>query len=305
MTDPTNPYGAAATADPVESGTGGESGNEEQGSSSSEQQLLAGKYQTEEELQKGLAELVRQQGGDLESVYKKLESGELSLDQGGQEDTSSEQEEETGQAEEEGSEETESSNNDSEEEEDQTARQREEAKKFLDQFGLDFDAFEQEVSENGELSEEGYNKLLEVFPKNVVDTYIEGQKALAENIVSEIHNEAGGEEAYQEMINWASENLSQEEIDYFNKAIRSGDKVQSKYAVRALSAQYQQATGGQSSEQDSLSLVSGDSSSRSGVSGYQSKQEMVRDMQDPRYSKDPAFRRSVEEKIQRSDPKVL
>ena len=40
-----------------------------------EEQLLAGKYKTEEDLQKGILELLKKdQGEDLESLYKNLES---------------------------------------------------------------------------------------------------------------------------------------------------------------------------------------------------------------------------------------
>lgn len=286
MPDPTNPDGASASVDMTETT---ENQNQTEGG---EEQLLAGKYKSEAELQNGLLELVKQQGGDLESVYKSLESGNLSL-------TPQEESSET-----ETTEEADTSES-SQEEETTGNEEREQAKDLVERYGLDFKSFEQEVAENGELSQESYDKLTEVFPQNVVDTYIEGQKALAQNYVSEIHNEAGGEEHYQEMVNWASENLSQEEIDYFNQAIQSGNRVQARYAVRALATQFQQSGNSSQQSGQNLDLVSGDSPSRAGTSGYQSKQEMVRDMQDPKYGKDPAYRRAVEEKIQRTDPSLL
>jgi len=41
-----------------------------------EQQLIAGKYKTQEDLEKGTLELLRQRG-DLEQIYKTLESGKV------------------------------------------------------------------------------------------------------------------------------------------------------------------------------------------------------------------------------------
>ena len=41
------------------------------------------------------------------------------------------------------------------------------------------------------------------IPRNVVDQYIEGQKALVTNVQNQVYNSVGGKEQYAEMVNWA------------------------------------------------------------------------------------------------------
>ena len=62
------------------------------------------------------------------------------------------------------------------------------------QTGMSLDPFYDEFAENGSLSEESYDKLNESgLSKELVDSYIQGQMALADQSVSEIQNSVGGE----------------------------------------------------------------------------------------------------------------
>ena len=57
--------------------------------------------------------------------------------------------------------------------------QEDEVAQVMDKAGLDFNAFQQEYAENGELSKEAYDALSKAgFPKTLVDTWIMGQEAL-------------------------------------------------------------------------------------------------------------------------------
>jgi hypothetical protein len=59
-------------------------------------------------------------------------------------------------------------------------------------------------------------------------------------------------------------------------------------AVRAVTQAYQLENGPMNSGNNNL--LEGDRKSTSGPQGYQSRAEMVRDMQKPEYQNDPAFR---------------
>ncbi len=275
--------------------------SEQTGPNAPEESLLAGKYKSQEELEKGTLELIKKQsGGDLESVYKTLESKGLTLDlnaqnagwtqekEGQQQIPSEQNQEDEGQQD--------KQDQQSEEQEQQQSQSREDAKTVLEQQGLNIEDFEKEFAENGELSEESYQKLQEFFPKNVIDSYIAGQQALIQQSTNELMGIAGGQENYNAMIQWASENLSEEEINYFNKAIESGDMTQAKFAVQGLVARYQQETG-KGTKGNKPNLIQGQSVDQQVPAGYQSKVEMIRDMQDPRYHRDPAFRKQVEDKL--------
>lgn len=246
-----------------------------------EGQLLAGKYQSQEDLEKGTLELLKKQYPNLEEFYKSLESQQGTPQEQQQQQQNPQEQQQT---------------------DDQTEAQRGEAKNLLEQQGLKIEDFESEFQQNGELSEESYNKLTQALPKQVVDSYIEGQKALAERTSNELLSTVGGQEAFDEMSQWAAENLSKEEIEYFNKQVTSNDMTQAKWALSGLYSRYQMSTGKTPGQQKAAppNLVQGQSQSQATISGYSSKAEMIRDMQDSRYSSDPAFRKQVQDKLART-----
>ena len=99
-------------------------------------------------------------------------------------------------------------------------------------------------------------------------------------------------EKYGEMIRWAGENLDAEEIQAYNTATNAG-AASAKFAVEALAARYR------SSEGYEAPLVTG-KAPRSGPKPYRSNAELARDIADPRYHNDPAFRADVEDRLARS-----
>ena len=92
--------------------------------------------------------------------------------------------------------------------------------------GLSLDKYYQEYADSQELSEASYAELEKTgLSKDLVDSYIQGQTALAEKQSSEMFNEVGGKESYDSMINWASENLSETEINNIQSSLNSIDFV--------------------------------------------------------------------------------
>lgn len=169
----------------------------------------------------------------------------------------------------------------------------EEAKEVVENVGLNFEAMSDEYMENGQLSDETYSELeSKGIPKHIVDAYIQGQQSLADNVKSDIFNTVGGEENYQQMTEWAADNMNQAEKDAFNLAVNSGDLAQAKLAVEALNARYKNTVGVEPN------LVGGRPSESMDV--YQSWAQVTTDMKNPAYAKDPAFRANVEKKLGRS-----
>ena len=103
----------------------------------------------------------------------------------------------------------------------------------------------------------------------------------------------GGEQAYTEMVDWAQNNLPEQDIDAFNEQIDSGDMNQAMFAIQGLHARYRSETGTEPS------LVAGENSDVS-VGAFQSLAELTTAMSDPRYEKDPAYRDAVAGKLARS-----
>jgi len=169
------------------------------------------------------------------------------------------------------------------------------ARQAVENVGVDFEGLQQEFADNGELSASTYDDLEKRgIPRDMVDTYIEGQKALATEYQTELYGFAGGEENYNEMAEWATENLSDDEVDAYNDAIVSGNSAQARLAIDGLVQRYRNAEGVQPR------LVGGKASAS--VDTYNSWAQVTADMAKPEYKKDPAFRQAVSNKLARSNP---
>jgi hypothetical protein len=158
--------------------------------------------------------------------------------------------------------------------------------------GLNFEELNTEYAESGTITDASYEKLAKVgISKDIVDAYIAGQVALTEKTQTDIYSTIGGEENYTTMLEWAAQNLEPADKLAFNSAI-TGTVAQAKLAVAGLYSQFT------ASEGVPPSLVKGTGSSGGG--GYESMAQFIADIQDPRYSKDPAYRAAVAEKRSRS-----
>ena len=111
--------------------------------------------------------------------------------------------------------------------------------------------------------------------------------------VEAIYAMVGGEQEYNNMINWAGENLSDMESTMFDHVMDLGDPYAVFFAVRALSNSYENATGVEGE------LLTG-SAAPNVQDVFRSQAEVVEAMSDPRYDRDPAFRQDVFNKLERS-----
>lgn len=117
---------------------------------------------------------------------------------------------------------------------------------------------------------------------------------LTEADVEFLHNLAGGKKGYQSMMEWASESLSKKEVEMYDSVMDNGDPNSVYFAVQALVARYNDATGSDGK------LLTGKSSSEDS-NEFRSQQELVAAMSDPRYDNDPAYRQDVIKRLERSD----
>jgi hypothetical protein len=170
------------------------------------------------------------------------------------------------------------------------------AEEAVEAAGLDMAALQAEYDTNGELTDESYEALGKVgISKEMVDQFIKGAEAQAMEIQSELLEPVGGSlEAYTEMTAWAADNLSDKEVDDFNKVLDSGNVAAIKAAVANLNAKYTDANGSEPGRQ--LNGKGGNG----GTSVYESTADLMKDMQNPEYERNPAFRAKVEAKLARS-----
>ena len=173
----------------------------------------------------------------------------------------------------------------------------------------DIDPFEMNkhfVENNGTLSDEMYDQLNKAgFNKNIVDQYLKGVReevgfdapaaTLTDAEIADVKSIANGEEGYQSLMNWAGNNLSKEDQDNYDQVLTTGNKTAIKFAVKALMGQYEDANGRDSK------IVTGKESPQE---SYRSMAEVVRDMNKPEYTQDQAFRDDVLRKLSTSNLKV-
>ena len=166
------------------------------------------------------------------------------------------------------------------------------------------DATTEYYDNDGTLSEETLEKFSEMSSKDLVSAYLEMQKNapqpqaeaedLTESQVASIRSSVGGEQEYNNIVGWASNNMPQADVDAYDELVGSGNVGAIKLAVAGLKAQYENANGYEGK------MLSGKAPRTSG-DVFRSQQEIVAAMSDPRYDEDPAYRQDLIEKLDRSD----
>jgi hypothetical protein len=158
-----------------------------------------------------------------------------------------------------------------------------------------FQTAEQEFNETGQLSDTTLSSLEKSgLPKQYVDNYLKGLEALGEQFQSKAYSITNGEEQYKAMIDWVSNNLTEDEVDAFNRGVASDDAT-ALFTIRGMNARYNV-----ESKEPKISLGQSSSSNSTGER-YESVSQLKEDMKNPLYQKDSAFRQKVELKLSRSN----
>jgi hypothetical protein len=171
----------------------------------------------------------------------------------------------------------------------------------LDDAGIDFQDMNVRWQQSGTLESGDYDQLAEAgFNRDMVDAYLSGLQykaaqdtALSVKEVTSIKESLGGEAEYNKMIQWAGANLPPEEVEGFNQIINTQPMSAVKMAVAGLHARYTAVEGREPK------LIGG-RASKGSSDKFESTAQLVEAMSDPRYSKDPAYQRKIQEKLGRS-----
>jgi len=170
------------------------------------------------------------------------------------------------------------------------------AAKAVTEAGLDMTALSAEYADKGELTPESLEALGKVgITPEMVSSYIAGQTAENNAARNSILEPVGGEEAYTDLVTWAADSLPEADIDAFNSVLDGGDHNAIKMAVENLNTKYIAENG----SEPKVSLNG--RPSNAGVAVYESTADLMKDMGNPEYAKNPAFRAKVEAKLARSN----
>ena len=120
------------------------------------------------------------------------------------------------------------------------------------------------------------------------------QEVITEEQASQLKDIAGGEKGYTSMMGWAKDSLQKSEIDMYDAVMEKGDPLACFFAVQALKYRYDDASGRDGQ------MLTGKAPSNRGDQ-FKSNAQLVEAMSDPKYDNDPAYRREVMEKLERSN----
>ena len=164
-----------------------------------------------------------------------------------------------------------------------------------------------EMNESGEISQGTLDSLKDINAADFVAAMSRMEEdsdspvpetesvGLTDSDINNIQNAVGGEEAYNQMINWAQDNFTPTEIQAYDAALERGDMNNINLALQALYYRYTDSVGVEGD------MIQGKASEA--LDGFRSQQEVVRAMGDSRYDNDPAYRQDVYDKLERSNIK--
>lgn len=118
---------------------------------------------------------------------------------------------------------------------------------------------------------------------------------LTEQQASQLFDMVGGESSYKDMLSWAGDAFSKEEIEMYDSVMADGNANAIFFAVQALNGKYTDAVGKDGQ------LLTGRSAAPAADNSFRSQSELVAAMSDKRYDSDPAYRSDVMRKLENSD----
>ena len=158
-------------------------------------------------------------------------------------------------------------------------------------------------SNNEEFHEEAIEELKGMDPVELAKMHIEyrkqvetgetGGRDFSQQDIAELKGIVGGEENYTNMIQWAQGALNETEVNMFDAVMAKGDPLAAFFAVRSLAYAYNDSTGFEGE------IVQG-KAPRQSNDQFRSQQELIQAMSDPRYESDPAYRKDLMQKLERS-----
>lgn len=112
--------------------------------------------------------------------------------------------------------------------------------------------------------------------------------------VNQIQNSVGGEKQYTNIVSWAANNLPEKQVLAYDNLVASGNVEAINLALKGLKAEYDDAFGNEGRTLQGRAPRSND-----GV--FRSQAELMSAMNDPRYETDEAYRDDVLRKLENSD----
>jgi len=164
-----------------------------------------------------------------------------------------------------------------------------------------YDAWAMEMAATGEISTETREsiKTKTGFSEKMIDDYVTGQKARLRENFAKASNVVGGKEKLQQIFDWASTSLSQDDQQMVNIGLASPSY---EVTLRGLSSMYEQAvTSQKAAEPTKNPNLAAVPASETGVRPYSTKREFTAERNDPKFMMEPKYRQLVEQRMSMTD----
>lgn len=162
-----------------------------------------------------------------------------------------------------------------------------EVKADLTSKGVDYDALVKEYEDNGKLSDESLKALKGAgYPEAVVNAFIKGFEAQVNEFTNAVYKMAGGEAEYGRLCEFIK-GLGEADVQAFNETINSGSLTQLSALINGYKAQMTTKYG-----TSNRSILGGAAMVEN--KGFNSKDAMIKAMNDPRYGMDMAYTEKVQ-----------
>jgi hypothetical protein len=138
-----------------------------------------------------------------------------------------------------------------------------------------------------EFSEQG-------VPKEFLEQFLAYKNKAAEATM----NSMLGNTTREEIIDWVNENFNDSQKDAYNNTLKRGEESEIELMIKGIKSQMVDKSEPAPSTPN---LLKADAVAKVSSGGYESQAQMLADMADPRYSKDPAYRTKVAQKVSKSN----
>jgi len=155
---------------------------------------------------------------------------------------------------------------------------------------------------NDQFSDELLDELSNADPTDLAQMHLDYRRQMESNApqpmteetATQLKGMVGGDQEYTNLLGWAKENFSEQEIDMYDSIMDSGNTEAAFFAIQALALRYSDSMGTEGE------LIQGRAATDS-TQGFRSQAELVNAMNDPRYERDAAYRNDIMRKLELSD----
>ena len=160
----------------------------------------------------------------------------------------------------------------------------------------------EEATSDKDFTKETLDKLSSLDSRELAQMYLQDRAAnpvepapeFTEDSIKDLKGIVGGDEAYKDMMGWATQNLSEKEVKMSDAVMDKGDPLAAFFAVQSLTYRFNDAKGVDGE------MLQGKAPKSTGDT-FKSQAQVVKAMSDPQYDKDPAYRQAIYDKLERSN----